>query len=107
MNEGYAFMGMCAAARDVLCGRQGAQHLDSGPARLPARARVARSKERGCAPEDVTRQIDAELAARDATIARLEERVRVLERIATDAPARLGAEIERLRDEPIARRATG
>jgi len=37
------------------------------------------------------------LAAREATIAKLEERVRVLERIATDKPAALRDEIERLR----------
>jgi len=33
-------------------------------------------------------------------ICRLEERIAVLERIATDAPNRLSAEIERLRDTP-------
>ncbi len=33
----------------------------------------------------------------EATIAKLEERVRVLERIATDASTRLGEEIDRLR----------
>jgi len=40
------------------------------------------------------------LAERDALIAQLEERVRVLERIATDDSARLRAEIESLRDPP-------
>ena len=40
------------------------------------------------------------LAERDALIARLEERVRVLERIATDGSARLRAEIDALRDTP-------
>jgi hypothetical protein len=39
----------------------------------------------------------AAVASRDATIAKLEERVRVLERIATDKPAALRDEIERLR----------
>ena len=38
------------------------------------------------------------LAARDATIAKLEERVRVLERIATDKASALRDEIDRLRD---------
>jgi hypothetical protein len=38
------------------------------------------------------------LAERDALIAKLEERVRVLERIATDDSARLREEIESLRD---------
>jgi hypothetical protein len=37
------------------------------------------------------------VAVRDATIAKLEERVRVLERIATDKPAALRDEIDRLR----------
>jgi len=40
------------------------------------------------------------LAERDALIAKLEERVRVLERIATDDSARLRAEIDSLRDVP-------
>jgi hypothetical protein len=47
--------------------------------------------------------VDGELAQRDALIAKLEERVRVLERIATDGSARLRAEIESLRDRPDAR----
>jgi hypothetical protein len=37
------------------------------------------------------------VASRDAIIAKLEERVRVLERIATDKPAALRDEIDRLR----------
>jgi hypothetical protein len=41
--------------------------------------------------------LKAAVAARDALIAKLEERVRVLERIATDNPAALRDEIERLR----------
>ncbi|HET8696133.1 MAG TPA: hypothetical protein VFO94_01530 [Gammaproteobacteria bacterium] len=45
--------------------------------------------------EEITQLKDA-LAARDATIAKLEDRVRVLERIATDRPAALREEIERL-----------
>jgi len=44
------------------------------------------------------------LAERDALIAKLEERVRVLERIATDDSARLRAEIDSLRDAPPAGR---
>jgi hypothetical protein len=40
------------------------------------------------------------LAERDALIAKLEERVRVLERIVTDDSARLRAEIDSLRDTP-------
>ncbi len=44
--------------------------------------------------------LDGVLAERDALIAKLEERVRVLERIATDDSARLRAEIDSLRDTP-------
>jgi hypothetical protein len=44
--------------------------------------------------------LESELARRDALIAKLEERVRVLERIATDDSARLRAEIDALRDPP-------
>jgi hypothetical protein len=40
------------------------------------------------------------LAERDELISKLEERVRVLERIATDDSARLRAEIDSLRDTP-------
>jgi hypothetical protein len=48
------------------------------------------------------RRVDLEvaLAERDVLIAKLEERVRVLERIATDGSARLRDEIDRLRDMP-------
>ena len=41
--------------------------------------------------------LKAAVASRDALIAKLEERVRVLERIATDKPASLRDEIDRLR----------
>jgi hypothetical protein len=44
--------------------------------------------------------LERALAERDALIAKLEERVRVLERIATDDSARLRAEIDGLRDSP-------
>jgi hypothetical protein len=43
--------------------------------------------------------LESALAERDALIAKLEERVRVLERIATDDSARLREEIESLRDK--------
>src|SRR5688500_7984580 len=46
--------------------------------------------------------LESALAERDALIAQLEERVRVLERIATDPSARLREEIDRLRDAPSA-----
>jgi hypothetical protein len=52
---------------------------------------------RGPAAADVTKQVQDALAERDALIAKLEARIRVLERIVTDEPMRLGAEIERLR----------
>ncbi len=54
----------------------------------------------GPAPDDVRQQIEAALAGRDATLAKLEARVRVLERIATDGSAELVAEIESLREPP-------
>jgi hypothetical protein len=44
--------------------------------------------------------LESALAERDALIAKLEERVRVLERIATDDSARLRDEIDALRDAP-------
>jgi hypothetical protein len=44
--------------------------------------------------------LESALADRDALIAKLEERVRVLERIATDDAARLRDEIDALRDKP-------
>lgn len=44
------------------------------------------------------------LMQRDELIAKLEERVRVLERIATDDSARLREEIDSLRDPPLSRR---
>ncbi|HWN37681.1 MAG TPA: hypothetical protein VNP02_04235 [Gammaproteobacteria bacterium] len=44
--------------------------------------------------------LGSELAERDALIAKLEERVRVLERIVTDDSARLRAEIDSLNDPP-------
>jgi len=51
----------------------------------------------GRPPQHVAKQIEVALADRDATIANLEERVRVLERIATDSSSRLSDEIDRLR----------
>src|SRR5262245_46680184 len=47
------------------------------------------------------RDHDSQLAERDALIAKLEERVRVLERIVTDDSARLRAEIDSLNDPPV------
>ena len=51
--------------------------------------------------------LEEALAERDALIAQLEERVRVLERIATDDSARLRAEIDSLRDPPPRNGAAG
>jgi len=51
----------------------------------------------GRPPQHVAKQIEAALTERDAAIANLEERVRVLERIATDRSSLLSDEIERLR----------
>ncbi|MGB4247576.1 MAG: hypothetical protein WBJ75_07645 [Pseudohongiellaceae bacterium] len=47
--------------------------------------------------EATKKLLEAELAARDQTIANLKERVEILERIITDSSGHLGAEIERLR----------
>src|SRR5262245_28475373 len=44
--------------------------------------------------------LEGELAEREALIAKLEERVRVLERIVTDDSDRLRREIDSLRDPP-------
>jgi hypothetical protein len=52
---------------------------------------------RGASPDAIADQVREALASRDATIARLEERVRVLERIVTDEPRRVAHEIESLR----------
>lgn len=45
-----------------------------------------------------TQAVIASSPERDASIARLEHRIRVLERIATDKPANLAAQIEDLRE---------
>ena len=52
---------------------------------------------RGAGATEEIETLKSSLATRDATIAKLEERVRVLERIATDRPTALREEIERLR----------
>ena len=67
-------------------GRWARDDLRERPERQPRRASRA--------------DVDGPLAERDALIAKLEQRVRVLERIATDDSARLRAEIDALRDTP-------
>ena len=55
---------------------------------------------RGCrtsSPDDVAGHVKHALTTRDATIAQLEERVRVLERIVTDDSKRIADEIDALR----------
>lgn len=47
--------------------------------------------------KDLIKRLESELAQRDETIERLDERVRVLERIVTDRSASISDEIERLR----------
>jgi hypothetical protein len=47
--------------------------------------------------DDIAAHVKHALATRDATIAKLEERVRILERIVTDDSRRLAKEIESLR----------
>ena len=56
--------------------------------------------DRGAEMRDGMTKEPWKLAERDALIAKREERVRVLERIATDDSARLRDEIDRLRDTP-------
>ena len=53
--------------------------------------------QRGRSPDAVADQVRQALQSRDAMIAKLEERVRVLERIVTDEPSRVAREIEALR----------
>jgi len=48
-------------------------------------------------PGAARKRLETELATRDATIANLEERLRVLERIVTDRSDELSSEIEQLR----------
>ena len=48
-------------------------------------------------PDAIADQVRQALQSRDATIAKLEERVRVLERIVTDEPRRVAHELEALR----------
>jgi hypothetical protein len=52
---------------------------------------------RSASPDALADQVRQALASRDATIAKLEERVRVLERIVTDDSRRVSHEIEALR----------
>jgi hypothetical protein len=51
----------------------------------------------GPSSEEIAKHVAKALADRDATIAKLEERVRVLERVVTDEGTRLSDEIEKLR----------
>ena len=52
---------------------------------------------RSPSPDAIADQVREALQSRDATIAKLEERVRVLERIVTDDSRRVANEIEALR----------
>lgn len=52
-------------------------------------------------PDTLKAAFRVELQQRDEQIKALEQRVRVLERIATDRSGRLSDEIERLRSEPL------
>ena len=79
--------------------------LFTGPRRLWAcdgRGSADEARDPGERPRRRANRADLEsaLAERDALIAKLEERVRVLERIATDDSARLRDEIDALRDPP-------
>jgi hypothetical protein len=70
------------------------ERLSTGEIREPIDRHARRTSRSG---------LEGALAERDALIAKLEERVRVLERIATDDSARLRAEIDSLRDPPSGR----
>jgi hypothetical protein len=63
--------------------------LDDGTGRLAHKS--------GPSSDEIAQQVSKALADRDATIAKLEERVRVLERVVTDEGARVSREIEQLR----------
>ena len=52
---------------------------------------------KGASPDAVAEQVRHALESRDAVIAKLEERVRVLERIVTDDSSRVAREIANLR----------
>jgi hypothetical protein len=74
----------------------------AGVARTWIRARhgypLDRQRHRGWrGPQEEVGTLKEALTERDATIAKLEERVRVLERIATDKASSLRDEIDRLR----------
>jgi hypothetical protein len=58
---------------------------------------AGRQVHRTPSPDAIADQVREALQSRDATIAKLEERVRVLERIVTDEPRRVAHEIESLR----------
>ena len=62
----------------------------------PLDRRDARMGRGRMAPAEEITELKNAVASRDAMIAKLEDRVRVLERIATDRPAALREEIERL-----------
>jgi hypothetical protein len=63
--------------------------LDDGTGKLAHKS--------GASSDEVAKQVAKALADRDATIAKLEERVRVLERVVTDEGTRVSNEIEKLR----------
>ena len=67
--------------------------MDSCKARLSARRSSPR---RGRVADDVAGHVKYALRNRDETIAKLEERVRVLERIVTDDSKRISDEIDAL-----------
>jgi len=76
------------------CGRSSDDEMRD-PVDRPMRDSFDRPRRRGHRAD-----LESELAQRDALIAKLEERVRVLERIVTDDAARLRAEIDSLNDPP-------
>lgn len=92
----FFWMFMLRPRRAWACRSSGDELRD--PIDRPRRDPLDRPRRRGHRAD-----LGSELAERDALIAKLEERVRVLERIVTDDSARLRAEIDSLNDPPPAR----
>ena len=90
----FFWMFMLRPRRAWACGRSSRDEMRDSSDR-PMRDSIDRPRRRGHRAD-----LESELAERDALIAKLEERVRVLERIVTDDSARLRAEIDSLNDPP-------
>jgi hypothetical protein len=94
----FFWMFMLRPRRAWACRGSSSRDEMTDPIDRPMRDPLDRPRRRGHRVD-----LESELAERDALIAKLEERVRVLERIVTDDAARLRAEIDSLNDPPPAR----